>query len=92
MPTILVVDDEAANRLALERILVREGLDVSHASDGRAALERLRSDRTFAATIAEDEDAERPLRYIADLAKKVGKSDLPQARALGFASAVGRAG
>ena len=44
MPTILVVDDEAANRLALERILVREGLDVSHASDGRAALERLRSD------------------------------------------------
>ncbi len=41
-PIILVVDDEAANRLALERILVREGLAVIHAEDGQQALDRIR--------------------------------------------------
>jgi two-component system, NtrC family, response regulator HydG len=42
MPTILVVDDEEANRLALERIFVREGYAVRTAADGRAALDQLR--------------------------------------------------
>jgi len=43
-PLILVVDDEDANRLALERILVREGYDVRHAEDGRQAMVRLREE------------------------------------------------
>ena len=40
-PIVLVVDDEDANRRTLERILVREGLDVRHAPDGETALTRL---------------------------------------------------
>ncbi|MCB9663143.1 MAG: sigma-54-dependent Fis family transcriptional regulator [Alphaproteobacteria bacterium] len=40
--TVLVVDDDAANRLTLERILAREDFDVVHAESGREALERLR--------------------------------------------------
>jgi two-component system, NtrC family, response regulator HydG len=43
-PIVLVVDDEDANRLTLERILVREGLDVRHAEDGRQALQRMREE------------------------------------------------
>ena len=43
-PIVLVADDEEANRLTLERILVREGLDVRHAENGRQALERLREE------------------------------------------------
>ncbi len=42
MPVILVVDDEAANRQALERIFAKEGFEVAEAPDGRAALERIR--------------------------------------------------
>ena len=42
---VLVVDDEASNRTALERILVREHLEVVHAADGEEALQRLRLDR-----------------------------------------------
>lgn len=42
MPTVLVVDDEEANRLALQRIFAREGWEVLGAADGRAALELLR--------------------------------------------------
>ena len=42
-PRVLVVDDEAANRSALERILAREGLGVLQAADARAALELVRS-------------------------------------------------
>ena len=38
---ILVVDDDAANRETLERLLDREGFDVLHADSGRAALEPL---------------------------------------------------
>jgi len=41
--TVLVVDDEEPNRLTLERILVREGLNVLQAPDGRAALKLIRS-------------------------------------------------
>ena len=41
--TVLVVDDEKANRQTLERILVREKLRVVHAADGRQALERVHS-------------------------------------------------
>ncbi|MEL6342592.1 MAG: sigma-54 dependent transcriptional regulator [Myxococcota bacterium] len=40
---ILVVDDEAPNRQALERILAREGYTVRHAADGQQALEQLRA-------------------------------------------------
>ncbi|HCH64460.1 MAG: DNA-binding response regulator [Deltaproteobacteria bacterium] len=42
---VLVVDDETSNRTALERILVREGLEVVHAADGEEALQRVRLDR-----------------------------------------------
>lgn len=42
---VLVVDDETSNRTALERILVRENLEVIHASDGQEALQRVRLDR-----------------------------------------------
>jgi two-component system response regulator HydG len=41
--TILVVDDEPANRQVLSRILTREGYTVEQADDGRQALDRLRS-------------------------------------------------
>ena len=41
---VLVVDDEAANRSALERILAREGLSVLQAADARAALELVRKE------------------------------------------------
>ena len=40
--TLLVVDDEAPNREALERIFTREGWNVRAAEDGRAALDTLR--------------------------------------------------
>lgn len=40
---VLVVDDEAANRKVLERILVREGIEVHHAADGREALALIRA-------------------------------------------------
>ncbi len=43
MPRILVVDDEQANRVTLERILRREGWDVLQAPDGRQALDTLRA-------------------------------------------------
>jgi len=42
MPKILVVDDEEANRVTLERILRREGWSVLQAPDGRTGLELLR--------------------------------------------------
>lgn len=42
MPTLLVVDDEEPNRLALERIFTREGYEVRTAAEGRAALDHLR--------------------------------------------------
>ncbi|MFT4621548.1 MAG: DNA-binding NtrC family response regulator [Myxococcota bacterium] len=41
--TILVVDDEQANRVTLERILTREGYQVVQAPSGRAAMDCLRS-------------------------------------------------
>ena len=44
-PIVLVVDDEQANRLTLERILVREGVSVVHAADGVEAMECIRSAR-----------------------------------------------
>lgn len=40
---ILVVDDEENTRLALTRLLLREGYDVQAASNGFEALDRLRS-------------------------------------------------
>jgi DNA-binding NtrC family response regulator len=44
-PSILVVDDDDANRVTLERILQREGYRVVHAIGGREAMDRLREDR-----------------------------------------------
>jgi len=38
-PTLLVVDDEEANLLSLERIFIREGLKVLTAGDGQRALQ-----------------------------------------------------
>jgi two-component system response regulator HydG len=43
--TVLVVDDDEANRVTMERILVREGYRVVHADSGRAAMERLREQK-----------------------------------------------
>ncbi len=43
-PRVLVVDDEEPNRLSLERILVREGIEVKHAANAREALDRLREE------------------------------------------------
>ncbi len=43
---ILVVDDDDANRVTLERILKRAGYGVRHASSGREAMEILRAQRT----------------------------------------------
>ena len=42
-PIVLVVDDEEANRLTLERILVLEKIQVVHAGDGKQALEQVHS-------------------------------------------------
>ncbi len=43
--TVLVVDDDAANRVTLERILQRERYRVLHAESGRDAMQLLRSER-----------------------------------------------
>ena len=43
MPVILIVDDEEPNRLALERIFLREAYEVRTASDGRTALDAIRA-------------------------------------------------
>jgi two-component system response regulator HydG len=43
--TVLVVDDEASNRAALERLLSRERFEVRHASSGREALEIVRAEQ-----------------------------------------------
>jgi two-component system response regulator HydG len=43
MSRVLVVDDDDANRLTLERILQREGYAVVHAATGRDALEVIRA-------------------------------------------------
>ena len=40
--TVLVVDDDAANRVTLERILTRERYGVVHAENGREAMQLLR--------------------------------------------------
>ncbi|MFM2161809.1 MAG: hypothetical protein RLZZ383_1321 [Pseudomonadota bacterium] len=44
MKRILVVDDEAPNREALEVLFAREGFDVALAAHGREGLERLRAE------------------------------------------------
>ncbi len=41
--TILVVDDDDANRITIERILQREGYEVRHAESGREAIAKLRA-------------------------------------------------
>ncbi len=45
MPHVLIVDDDAPNRVTVERILAREGLTVSLAEHAREGLERVRADR-----------------------------------------------
>ena len=44
-PTLLVVDDDHANRVTLERLLTREGYRVLQAAHGREALELVRQER-----------------------------------------------
>ena len=44
--TILVVDDDASNRITLERLLKREGFDVRHAASGRDAVASFREQPT----------------------------------------------
>ncbi|HLH14188.1 MAG TPA: response regulator, partial [Solirubrobacteraceae bacterium] len=44
-PTVLVVEDDAATRDVLRRLLEKEGWTVVEAEDGRAALERLAHER-----------------------------------------------
>jgi adenylate cyclase len=44
-PTILAVDDEPPNRRLLEAILTANGFDVTSASSGQEALERVKTDR-----------------------------------------------
>lgn len=43
-PEILVVDDDASNRVTLERLLGREGFRVRHAASGREAIEAVRQE------------------------------------------------
>src|ERR1700729_2850214 len=44
-PTILIVDDEASNLESLERIFVKEGLQVFRAPGGKEALDIVRKRR-----------------------------------------------
>ena len=69
--TILVVDDDASNRVTLERILNREGYDVAHAEDGRKALEFLREHRVDLVIT----DLKMPGLTGIDLLKAVGQMD-----------------
>jgi DNA-binding response OmpR family regulator len=43
MSRILLVEDDAAYRVALKRVLLQKGFDVETASDGRAALKKFRA-------------------------------------------------
>ena len=69
--TILVVDDDASNRVTLERILNREGYDVAHAEAGRQALEFLREHRVDLVIT----DLKMPGLTGIDLLKAVGQMD-----------------
>src|SRR5687768_5669739 len=53
-PTILVVDDEAAARKYIERVLTAEGYHVLTANDGEEALELIRSSRRRVALVITD--------------------------------------
>ncbi len=50
-PHVLVVDDDAENRLLARAILEKEGLRVSDAEDGMAALARVASGETFSLVV-----------------------------------------
>ena len=69
--TILVVDDDASNRVTLERILNREGYDVAHAEAGREALAFLRENRVDLVIT----DLKMPGLTGIDLLKAVGQMD-----------------
>lgn len=42
---VMIVEDEANIALALKTVLAREGWDLSHVSDGAAAMEAIRAER-----------------------------------------------
>lgn len=47
---VLIVEDDAAIRRLIERLLIRKGIDIDVASDGRIAIEKLGSD-TYSAIV-----------------------------------------
>ena len=53
MPTVLVVDDEAAVRSALRKIFERAGLQVREAASGRSALEIIAGAPEIAAVVSD---------------------------------------
>lgn len=53
MPTVLVVDDEAAVRSALRKIFERAGLQVREAASGRSALEIIAEAPEIAAVVSD---------------------------------------
>jgi CheY-like chemotaxis protein len=53
MPTVLLVDDESAIRLALRKIFERGGLTVREADSGRGALETLADDPGIGAVVSD---------------------------------------
>lgn len=68
---ILVVDDDASNRVTIERILNREGYQVAHAEAGRQALDFLRERRVDLVIT----DLKMPGMTGIDLLKAVGQLD-----------------
>ena len=71
MQKILVVDDDGSNRVTIERILNREGYEVSHADSGRTAIEFLREERVDLVIT----DLKMPGMTGIDLLKAVGQMD-----------------
>jgi CheY-like chemotaxis protein len=53
MPTVLLVDDESAIRVALRKIFERGGLTVREADSGRGALETLADDPAIGAVVSD---------------------------------------
>ena len=51
MPTVLVVDDSAAIRMTLRKILAPVGLDVLDAADGKKAVEILQAEKVDVALL-----------------------------------------
>ena len=78
--TVLVVDDDDANRVTMERILTREKYRVLHADSGRAGMERLRVERarciTGAVLRAHPETESGQSRHAVEEAHAVSRADV----------------